>query len=393
MKCIACGKTIPNGSPFCNRCGSPQNDSPRIPAIFLPDPPAKHTRAANGQGTVLRRGKTWTACVTRYVCIPDPKDPSVSVSRRLTKTKGGFRTKTDARQACAQLSASLQKSAVPRKNYNATLAQYFVTVERDYFPALSPNKQRQYKKAWVSLAKIANIPVRELSVDDLCTVTASVCKTRTDYVSAKAVLSKLFRLAAADGLTSKDLPSFIKVPPQPKTARDAFTREECSRIFDLWTSGHTFAGYIVLMISTGMMPGELRSLQKGMVDLENLLITGVGMKTAQRRTQAVILPPLTVPILPTDIDTVPGNFICPYRTPDTFNPRYYKTLEDANCRRLVPYCCRHTTQTILALDPAVSVSQAARILRHSIKMAETYTHVSDAEASSTSGSFTAFLQS
>ncbi len=390
MKCNACGKTIPNGSAFCNRCGC-QIESNRIPAITSQETRAKHTRAANGQGTVLRRGKTWTACVTRYVCIRDPQDPSVSVSRRLTKTKGGFRTKTDARQACAQLYDALEKTAAPRKNYNATLAHYFVTVERDYFPALSKNKQRQYKKAWASLAQIANIPVRELSVDDLCSVTASVCKTRTDYVSAKAVLSKLFRLAAADGLTSKELPSFIKVPPQPKTTRDAFTRDECSRLFDLWTSGNTFAGYIILMISTGMMPGELRSLQKSMIDLDNRLIIGVGMKTAQRRTQAVLLPPLTVPILQTYINNVPGNFICPYRTPDTFNPRYYKTLADANCRRLVPYCCRHTTQTILALDPAVSVSQAARILRHSIKMAETYTHVSDAEASASSGSFLSFL--
>lgn len=394
MKCIACGKTIPNGSPFCNRCGARQNASSHLPATpARPELRAKHTRAANGQGTVVRRGKTWTACVTRYIYLPDPDNPSVSICKRLTKSKGGFRTKTDARQACTQLSEALDKASLPKKNYDATLAHYFVTVERDYLPSLSLNKQRQYKKAWRDLSPLSSIPIREITVNTLCDFVASACKTRTDIVSMKAVLFKIFRLAAADGLTSKDLPSFIKVPPQPKTDRDAFSREECLRIFDLWNAGNTFSGYILLMIATGMMPGELRALKKDMVDLDNHIIQGVGMKTEQRKTQAVILPQVVLPILRFFLETVPGDFVCPYRTTDTFNPRYYKTLEEANCRRLVPYCCRHTTQTILALDSTVSISQAARILRHSIKMAETYTHVSDTEASSTSGSFSAFLHS
>ena len=57
---------------------------------------------ANGTGTVYRRGRTWTACVTMDWVFPDdpykPKKP-------IRKTKGGFPTRTAALNYCPILLA------------------------------------------------------------------------------------------------------------------------------------------------------------------------------------------------------------------------------------------------------------------------------------------------
>lgn len=58
----------------------------------------------------------------------------------------------------------------------------------------------------------------------------------------------------------------------------------------------------------------------------------------------------------------------------------YQTLSLAGCRRLVPYSCRHTTQTVLALDPTVSQAERAAAMRHSIRMEDRYTHIQTHQA-------------
>ena len=81
MFCRKCKKEIPEGSAFCCWCGTKQT------AVR---PPVK-TRG-NGTGTVYKRGKTWEIQVTlgfRY-------DAETGKLKRIARTKGGFKTKTDA---------------------------------------------------------------------------------------------------------------------------------------------------------------------------------------------------------------------------------------------------------------------------------------------------------
>lgn len=383
MKCIACKRPIANGSRYCNRCGAEQ------PRRTEPSPsPERRTKMANGSGTVYRRGKTWTACVTRYV------DPSGKSScNRISKTKGGFRTKTEARLACADLAKALASETDASVMFSVesnTVAHYFEIVEKEHIPTLCEAKQQAYRNAWKRLEPIAQLPIRNITADNLRSIAESSCTSRGQMISLKTLLMKIFFYAAIDGLTSKDLPSFIKIPPAAKPNRDSFSREECARIVALWEKGDEIAGYILLLIGTGMMPGELRKLKKDMIDFENACIRGVGLKTAQRREQSVLLPPFVLPILQHFTQTVPGELILPYSS-FQFYKRYYDTLEKASCRPLCPYCCRHTTQTILSLDPSISPGQAARFLRHSVQMASVYTHISDKEAQPSASSLSTFF--
>lgn len=56
MNCRKCGVALPEKAAFCPACGVKQAVSARKPK-----------RRGNGQGTVVKRGKTYTAICTKFI--------------------------------------------------------------------------------------------------------------------------------------------------------------------------------------------------------------------------------------------------------------------------------------------------------------------------------------
>ena len=86
------------------------------------------------------------------------------------------------------------------------------------------------------------------------------------------------------------------------------------------------------MIYTGMMPGEMRKLKKSMIDLPNRQIVGVGIKTDERRKDALLLPDDICPVIEDAMNAVQTELLYPI-TEKAFYNRYYKALEDAQITR------------------------------------------------------------
>lgn len=60
---------------------------------------------------------------------------------------------------------------------------------------------------------------------------------------------------------------------------------------------------------------------------------------------------------------------------------YYAALEAAACRRLEPYCCRHTTATRLAITENIAPQTIKRVMRWSTsKMLDRYAHPDESDA-------------
>lgn len=379
MKCQSCGKTIPNGSAFCNRCGERQEAY--IPPFEVPKG-RKHAKRPNGMGTVYLRGKTWEAKARRYV-DEYTAGSDKPVRSLCTKTKGGFQTKTAALEHLPVLYDSLlmETSGVPKDRRNLTLAFYWASYERDVLPTLSHSKQVNYRTAYNRLKPFHNRLISTLTVADLRGIVSDTCKTFYPANDMKTVLTRLYELAAADGVASKDLPDLIKLPQKEEKEQDAFTPEEAQRIWSLWESGNLFAGYILLMMTTSMMPGELYKLRKDQINLQERRIEGAGIKTKRRKQADIVFPsfmePVILSLLGANVDRAT---ILPQMSDTTFRKHYFRTLEEAGCRRLTPYACRHTTATTLYLEPSVPTATAAKVIRHSTRMAEHYTHVRDEDA-------------
>lgn len=353
MNCRKCHKNIPSDAVYCPYCRTKQvyDKTPR--------------RRANGQGYAYKRGRTWTACVTSVIYDAE------GVRKRKSKTKGGFATKKDALKYCDNL------------KHNNTIKRsltYYWELYKQELDLLSTGKREAYEVAWRKMDSIKDADITTLTITDLREC-VSQCKTYYPARDIKTILNKLYFMAGAEGYANAQLPSFINLPKMNSKEPDAFTPEEIGLIWEIYEGGTLFAGYILLMIYSGMMPGELRKLEISMIDFENKCILGAGLKTKARRTKPIVLADCIIPVLRALVNASEGSKIV-YVAKQAFYRRYYNTLAKASVRPLNPYSCRHSTATALAADVNIAPATIARVMRHSENMIAHYIHPSDDDAKS-----------
>ena len=329
------------------------------------------TRRGNGQGTAFKRGRTWTARV-----VVGWKTAEDGHAVPIYRTKGGFSTKRDALDYCVTLKQSDYK---PKMDAPQLLA-YWNTYSTGELEKLSKSKQVAYRGAWLKLKALHLRPVDQITVTELREECAKVAHSYYTMRDCKTVLTRLFEFAGADGWCSKDLPSYIVLPKLNEKERQVFADTEQLALWKLYENGDLRAAIPLLMICTGMMPGEMQSLKVENIDLEAHKITGIGMKTKVRRESPVYLPEDVMPVVEDLIQHAqPTGYLWPRNETKWYNT-YYAALEAAGCRRLEPYCCRHTTATRLAITENIAPQTIRRMMRWSTsKMLDRYAHPDDAD--------------
>lgn len=369
MLCERCKKETPVDAVFCPYCGRK----------ICPNKISRKGRTRpNGAGTAYKRGRTWTACV-----VVGWKPREGQASTPIYRTKGGFSTKRDALEYCAVLKNDRPKKAAPK------LIDYWTT----YAPELermSKSRRVAYAGAWKKLSALHYRPVDQLTVAELREAVAAVANTYYTVRDCRQLLTRLFELAAADGFANKDLPGFIPLPKLEEKERLTFTEDEQRSLWRLYEAGDLRAAVPLLMICTGMMPGEMQALRVEHVDLANHKIIGAGMKTAVRKESPIYIPNDAVPIVEDLIaHAQPSGYVF-VRNEAKWYETYYSVLQAANCRRLEPYCCRHTTATRLAITENIAPQTVQRMMRWSTsRMLDRYAHPSEADVITAANSITA----
>lgn len=360
MPCSKCKRDTPPDALFCPYCGVSLNQDKST---------RKGRTRPNGAGTAFKRGRTWYAQVT----VGWKTDASDN-ARAIRRTKGGFKTKREALEYCAVLRQDKPKATAPK------IFEYWNIYNSGELEKLSQSKQVAYRGAWKKLSALHYRPVDQITVAELRSVVAQNATTYYTVRDCKTVLTRLFELAGADGWCNKDIPSYIVLPKLQEKERQVFTDAEQSALWRLYESGDMRAAIPLLMICTGMMPGEMQSLKVEHIDLDNQKITGVGMKTKVRRQSPVYIPEDVIPLVEDLITRAqPTGYIWP-RNEEKWYQSYYSALEAANCRRLEPYCCRHTTATRLAVTENIAPQTIRRMMRWSTtKMLDRYAHPDDSD--------------
>lgn len=370
MLCRKCQRKVQNDALYCPFCG-------------LSFYPKRNThKRGNGLGTAIRRGKTWTARVVVAYKLSEGDPPH---KQAVYRTKGGFKTKRDALDYCVTLKAKDFKPKGPAPQ----LLHYWQTYENGELESLSKSKQTAYKGAWKKLKAIHYRPVDQITVAELRQAVNAVANTYYTVRDCKSVLTHLFDLAGADGWCSKELPSYLVLPKLEEKEREVFTEDEQASLWKLYESGDIRAAIPLLMICTGIMPGEVQNLKVEHIDLEARKITGVGMKTKVRKASPVYIPDDLLPIMEDLIARAqPSGYIC-IRNEEKWYADYYAALAAANCRRLEPYCCRHTTATRLAITENIAPQTIKRMMRWSTtKMLDRYAHPDETDMFEAANTFT-----
>lgn len=323
----------------------------------------------NGAGTAYKRGKTWTARV-----VVGWKECPTGGFTPVYRTKGGFKTKREALEYCLTLLNGTDKKPAPK------LYEYWNAYHTGEFEKLSKSKQTAYTGAWKKLSALHYRPVDLITVAEIRETVANAASTYYTARDCKTVLTRLFELAGADGYCNKNLPSYIVLPKLEEKERQVFTEEEQRSLWQLYESGDNRAAIPLLMIYTGMMPGEMQRLKVENIDLDNRKIIGIGIKTKVRKESPVFLPNDILPVVEDLVSNAkPSGYLWP-RNESKWYADYYAALEAAGCRRLEPYCCRHTTATRLAVTENIATQTIRRMMRWSTaKMLDRYAHPDEAD--------------
>lgn len=314
----------------------------------------------NGQGCAIKRGKTWTAIWTEEFYV----DGGNLHQRR--RWKGGFKTKTAALAFAANPVPIIE---VP------TLRDYWNGWSTSDLLDLSDSKQTAYKIAWKKLGSLAGKQMDSITINDLQLVIDQKAPTFYPAKDMKTVLSHLFTRAVAEGNARTNLAEFIRLPQLEEQELQPFTEIELHKFWNAFGKGDTFVGYVLLMIYTGMMPGELMLLKAEMIHWDTNEIIGCALKTKKRKTTPIVFPEIIAPVLELLIQNSKsrsGKVLGMNK--DNFYKEYHAAMTRVGVRDLPPYSCRHTTATALALGN-IAPSVIKEVMRHTkFSTTERYIH-------------------
>lgn len=199
----------------------------------------------------------------------------------------------------------------------------------------------------------------------------------------KDLMSKLFQRAIADGFVQVNPASLLELPEKKSAEIPAWLPTEIESLWGRYGEGDRIAASCLLMIYTGMMPGELFALKTDMINWEERTIVGCGLKTKERRERAIVLSSSILPVLQDLCYTSPSrNGFVLGMNRDRFYEMFSQMKKDLNIRPEVrPYSSRHSTATELEML-GVSPATIAQVLRHKnyATTAKHYIDISDEAA-------------
>lgn len=163
------------------------------------------------------------------------------------------------------------------------------------------------------------------------------------------------------------LPELEETEPKP------FDEKELKALWTDYGNGNKLTGYILLMIYSGMMPGELFKAETHMIDWEKQRIVGCGLKTKKRKEVPIVVADLVLPVLRNLCDESTSGRLLEMRRAD-FYDEFHATLARCEIEDRTPYVCRHTTATALALGN-IAPEVIKEVMRHTnFSTTERYIH-------------------
>lgn len=342
---------------FCPFCGRAVNYTP------------KNKKRGNGQGTAFKRGSAWVAQYTDYFYLDD-----IGNLKRKRKTKGGFKTK---KEALAYLES--QRESETKKM--PTLLELYEVWKENELPKLSKDKQSAYKKARERIEPIIGRKIDSLTTSDLQEVINGNGKSYYTARDMKTLLSHLYNRACADQFVPTNLTKYIVLPQLNEKEPVPFSAEEVDKMWDAFADGDIFVGYLLLMIYSGMMPGELFACEKSMIDFDKCEIYGCGKKTKIRKNGVIVFADAVKPVLEELCTLYNEDKLFPKHETE-FYDAYHEATKRLGIRDLPPYSCRHTTGTEAARKQ-LTAPIIQKIMRHAkITTTQKYIHLGSSEAHS-----------
>lgn len=296
----------------------------------------------------------------------------------MRRKKKGFATKKEALAALDEL-----KKIGVRDPRDYTVSGIWEALWPAWSRDLSESKQDHYERAYKRLKPLWRADIRNLIAADWQEVIDEFPGNYDPKKDGRTVCSKIYKYALAQNWVHVNMAEHITLPHQGESTKDRFTNEEIAAFWWLWDGLDPFVGYILIMIYTGMRPGELRTVAQENVHLDEGYMVG-GIKSAAGRGRCIAFPEFLRPVISwaMSVSTKPDRLMA--MTESKFYEGYDATLEKAGIKRtekrkMTPHCCRHTYMS-LAVDAGIPLTTVQKMAGHSdVKVTAQYTHAHDPE--------------
>ena len=359
MLCRKCKKDIPEGSKFCNYCGTKQSYE------------KASKKRGNGQGCVYRmpNGK-WKAEVTLGY------DEAEGKLKRKKATKSGFETKKEALAYLPQL-----QQTVTVTDKNIKFKDLFKKWIDGHTAKVTKGTLYNYTGAYKYFESIYYVEVVKLRTEHLQKCIDECPHGRRTRENMKAVGTCMFRLAMQLDIVDRNYAEYVYIPKEEKTERLAFSPEQ---IQTMWEHIHAFPNlkYVLILCYTGMRLGEMLSAKTATLNLnERYFVTG--SKTDAGKDRVITIAP---EILPFFDDFGKGEYLFFDGKPPTEkkfrNVLFYPALQGAgldviaedDTHLYTPHCCRHTFATMMKNVSAPATDKQKLIGHSKFEMTAHYTH-------------------
>ena len=342
LECRKCGKPLQEGWVVCPWCTTP-----------IAQPSRKVKARGNGQGTAYKRERTWTAKVIIGWRTVSQQNGS-TVLRPISKTKGGFKTKSEALAYCSTL---LENPS--RIKGTATFAQvhdrWKVFYEKQN--RIKPTTMAGYEAAYKHFAPIQYLQMNSLTTENLQDCINECPKGRSTLNDMKTVASLIYKYAVDHYIVDRNLASNLYTSFKKKGTHPAITVAELQRIKEA-VGIHPYADYVYFLCYTGFRPNEFLSLKKSAyteVECNGEIIPILigGFKTEAGTDRCVTISPKIQSILKSQMDQN-SEYIFPNKEngqmmdDEFFREKCFNPLmEDLKITNRVPYSCRHTFANLL----------------------------------------------
>ena len=372
MVCQKCGIDLPESFAFCPMCGKSVAKQEK-----------KRRRRANGEGSVIRRGKSYSIRITTGWTLKDGR------AVQQFAEKGGFKSQKAALEYMPKLR---EEATRPHSSYEKiTFEELYDKLIERHAKRVSKSTIGCYVSAHKHFSEIYSIPFAELNTEDwqLC-IDDCPNGIRTKQ-NMKALGTLMYKLAAELRVfgvnTETNFASLVWLPTDDSESRQPFTLEELGKIKAGASAGIRYADWILAMCYTGFRPSEFLALKKDSFDAERWTLRG-GAKTEAGKNRIVPVHPLIRPIIAKQM-FASGEYLFSVHkdkptTLDNFRQAcFYPALEALGIQTVpkprekperTPYSTRHTFATLMKSVKGSDKDKAALMGHTSFEMTLHYQH-------------------
>lgn len=193
-------------------------------------------------------------------------DEKTQKAKQVYQTIGYYKTKQEAVQALAEYNANPYDLDANK----LTFAEVYKKWSDRKFEKISQSNINGYKASYKLCESIYNTKFIDLKLIHLQTIVDNANKNYPTLKKLKIMLNQMFDYAVMHEIISKDrhIVEYLDIGKEEKSTKHyRFSETEVDKLWE-WSQGNEYVQLILMLIYSGVRPGELFNTKSASVDLE-----------------------------------------------------------------------------------------------------------------------------